>query len=53
VARLIAHGLTNAEIANALIISQATAKRHVENMLAKLDLRSRLEVADWVAKREA
>lgn len=37
----VAHGLSNAEVADALYISEATVKTHVGNALTKLDLASR------------
>lgn len=52
IARLLGQGLSNAEIADRLVISPGTAKRHVENILAKLGLRSRLQVANWLAQQE-
>ncbi|WP_430788930.1 response regulator [Actinoplanes sp. G11-F43] len=41
---LVAHGLSNTEIAERLQISTATAKTHVARMLTKLDARNRIEL---------
>jgi len=49
VARLLGRFATNREIAAQLIISERTAKRHVENILLKLGLRSRAQVAEWAS----
>ena len=49
VARLIATGSTNAEIAGALGIAPKTASAHVEHILAKLGVARRAEIAAWVA----
>jgi DNA-binding CsgD family transcriptional regulator len=49
VARLIAEGLTNAEIAGELSIAPKTASSHVEHILAKLAVTRRAEIAAWVA----
>lgn len=51
VATLIALGRTNRQIAQELIIAEGTADRHVSNILGKLGLGSRAQVALWVAER--
>ncbi len=48
VARLIAAGLTNPAIAQALGIAPKTVSAHVEHILAKLGVSRRAEVAAWV-----
>ena len=48
VARLIAVGSTNAEIAAELGIAPKTASAHVEHILAKLGAARRAEIASWV-----
>lgn len=47
---LLKKGKTNAEISEDLIIAQATTKKHVSNILTKLDLRHRVEVALYANK---
>jgi DNA-binding CsgD family transcriptional regulator/tetratricopeptide (TPR) repeat protein len=42
---LVAEGLTNREIAQALFVTEKTAGAHVSSILAKLHVRSRLEAA--------
>jgi len=49
VARLVAGGRSNKQIAAELVISQRTAEGHVERILAKLGFTSRAQVAAWVA----
>jgi ATP/maltotriose-dependent transcriptional regulator MalT len=49
---LLAHGLTNRQIAERLVISAKTAEHHVSQILAKLGLRSRVEAAAYVAKHK-
>ncbi|HEY7879739.1 MAG TPA: helix-turn-helix transcriptional regulator, partial [Streptosporangiaceae bacterium] len=50
---LIAQGLSNREIADELVISPATAARHVANILAKLGFTSRTQVASWATRHDA
>jgi DNA-binding NarL/FixJ family response regulator len=44
---LVARGLANKEISIRLTISEGTVKRHLENILAKLHLRNRVELATF------
>ena len=44
---LVARGLANKEIATALGIVEGTVKRHLQNILAKLQLRNRVELATF------
>jgi predicted ATPase/DNA-binding CsgD family transcriptional regulator/Tfp pilus assembly protein PilF len=52
IVRLIAQGLSNKEIADELVISPATAARHVANILAKLGFSSRTQIASWATRHE-
>jgi two-component system, NarL family, response regulator DevR len=45
VVRLIAEGLTNREIGEAIFVSESTVKFHVRNVMRKLDVHHRAEVA--------
>ncbi len=47
VAELVARGLTNAQIADELQITLDGVKWHVREILSKLGLNSRLEIAEW------
>ena len=50
VALLVARGLTNRQLANELFISTRTADHHVANILAKLGLDTRAQIAGWVER---
>ena len=43
--KLIAQGLSNQDIADQLVISEATVRTHVSNILSKLHLASRTQAA--------
>ncbi|WP_433444484.1 ATP-binding protein [Nonomuraea sp. CA-141351] len=51
IADLVAQGLTNKEIAAALVIAQRTAEGHIEHILSKLGFSSRAQIAVWVGER--
>jgi predicted ATPase/DNA-binding NarL/FixJ family response regulator len=53
IAALIARGLSNRAIADELVISPATAARHVANIFTKLGFSSRAQLAAWAAERES
>ncbi len=49
--KLIARGDSNKEIARELGIAETTVKIHVQHILRKLDLSSRVQVAVWASER--
>ncbi len=51
VLRLIARGMSNKEIADKLIISEKTTKTHVSNILSKLHLADRTQVAIYALRK--
>jgi len=51
VVELLARGASNRQIADALVIAERTVEMHVSNILAKLGLTSRAQVAAWAAER--
>jgi DNA-binding CsgD family transcriptional regulator len=52
VAALVVSGRSNKAIAEELVISPATAARHVANILAKLGFSSRVQIAAWAADKQ-
>ena len=50
VLRLLARGLSNKEIAQALVIGEKTVKTHVSNILSKLNVSSRTQAALYAAR---
>jgi len=50
VARLVADGLTNRQIAARLVISERTAQNHVQHILTKLGFSARSQIASWVVR---
>jgi non-specific serine/threonine protein kinase len=51
VAALIARGRTSRQIAAALVITERTAASHAQHIRTKLGVRSRDEIAVWVAEQ--
>jgi DNA-binding CsgD family transcriptional regulator len=51
VARLVASGLTNAQIAARLGVSARTVVNHLEHIRTKLDVHTRTQVAAWTTRR--
>jgi DNA-binding NarL/FixJ family response regulator len=50
VLRLVAHGMSNKEIADRLCLSKHTVHRHVSSILTKLELPSRAAAAAYAAR---
>ena len=50
VLELLGQGLRNREIAERLVVSEATVKTHVRHVLEKLRLRNRAEAAAFAAR---
>jgi non-specific serine/threonine protein kinase len=51
VAVLVARGLTNRQIGERLVVTEAAAAKHVEHILDKLSVGTRAQIAAWAAER--
>jgi non-specific serine/threonine protein kinase len=51
VAALIAEGKSNREIAEVLVVNYRTIEAHVSNILSKLGLTSRAQIAVWATEK--
>lgn len=52
IARLVADGLSNPQIADSLYVSYRTVQTHVSHIFAKLDINSRVQLAAEIARRQ-
>jgi ATP/maltotriose-dependent transcriptional regulator MalT len=52
VAALVARGLTNRQIAEALYVSERTAQNHVQHILTKTGCANRSQITAWVLSRD-
>ena len=50
VLKLVARGMSNAQIAEELLVSENTVKTHVKNVLGKLHMKNRAEVAAYASR---
>ena len=51
IAALVARGYTNQQLAAELVITEGTAANHIQQILSRLGLRSRAELAAWASER--
>ncbi len=51
IARHVARGARNREIADALVLTERTVGSHLERIFGRLDIRNRAQLAAWVAER--
>ena len=52
VARLLYKGLTYQAVADALVISYHTVKKHVENIYAKCGVKNRFQLYKWLERND-
>jgi DNA-binding CsgD family transcriptional regulator len=53
VAKLVAHGAKNREIAERLVLAQRTINSHLERIYRRLEISNRAQLASWVTRRTA
>lgn len=53
IARLVASGLRNAEVAQQLYLAEKTVAAHLSNIYGKLEVRSRVQLTSWLVDHDA
>jgi non-specific serine/threonine protein kinase len=53
IARLVAEGLGNREIAERLVVSKRTVDAHIEHIFTKLGFSSRAQIAVWISRQDS
>lgn len=51
IAQMVAHGLSNRQIATRLCISQRTVENHLGQIFVRLDIHNRAQIAAWITKQ--
>jgi non-specific serine/threonine protein kinase len=51
VTKLVAQGLSNPEIADALVLSKRTVETHISNIMSKLGFDRRAQIIAWAVEK--
>jgi len=52
IARLVASGMRNGEVASALFLAEKTVAAHLSNIYAKVEVRSRVQLTGWIRQHD-
>ena len=53
IARLVASGLRNSEVAGSLFLAEKTVAAHLSNIYGKVEVRSRVQLTAWIRENDA
>jgi DNA-binding CsgD family transcriptional regulator len=53
IARLVASGLKNSEVASTLFLAEKTVAAHLSNIYGKVEVRSRVQLTAWIRENDA
>ncbi len=53
IARLVASGLKNAEVASTLFLAEKTVAAHLSNIYGKVEVKSRVQLTAWIRENDA